>query len=256
MNRIVFGAPFCALGLLLLAACGDSGAGDAKDTSAAFIAARDALAAKLIADGGKGKMPGPSDPTVKAFEARAGEAMATLGTPAMPVKAFDTYDQLCGKTAPIIFAYVTAGVDQAPEASRAELMGRNTEQYMDQLLPPVLFAAHCSAVHLASIDKAVSADDLRTKGAALGQIRQGAYAQANGLLQIVGDLDGERRRKVVDLLASDAGNFAIVFSREQRQELVALTDRLRAGLPEDARGQADRIKAGFQQAPCGQLCTM
>jgi hypothetical protein len=70
------------------------------------------------------------------------------------------------------------------------------------------------------------------------------------------DLDAARRRRIVDLLAADAGNFAIILSRAQRQELGAMAERVGTGLPEDARAQASKIRAGLEQASCRGLCSM
>lgn len=259
MNRNILGASCCVLALLLAGGCGQSGseAGGAGDTSAAFVAAADALAAKLSTSGADGKVPAPSDPAVQGFEAEAGKALETLGTPALPIRGFDSYDQLCGKTVGIVSAFLNAGVEQAPQAAKAEAVNRNVERYLDQIFTPLIFSAHCSASHMPFIEKAVGSE-VGDKAAALRQVRDGAYGQVNGLLEMAGDadLDAGRRRRIVDLLAADAGNFAIILSRQQRQELGAMAERVGTGLPEDARAQASKIRAGLEQASCHRLCTM
>lgn len=255
MKSGLFRSTACAIALLL-AACDDksgSAPADTKaDTTAAFTAAADALAAKLQTG-----VPAASDPVVKAFDAESGKALQTLGTPALPLRGFDSYEDLCGKTATLVAAYVNMGVDKAPEDKKAELMNRNAAQYLDQMFKPLLFSAHCSAAHMPFLEKETK-EDVGAKGAALQQVRAGAYGQASGLLQMAGDpsLDAARRRRIVDQLGTDAANFAIVLSPAQRQELAGATDAVRATLPDADKPGADRVKTAFAGAPCGPLCKM
>lgn len=259
MKSGLFRSTACAV-ILFLAACDDKGGSASADSpaeatadaTAAFTAAADALSAKL-----KAGAPAASDPAVKAFEAESGKALQTLGTPALPLRGFDSYDDLCGKTATLVAAYVNLGVDKAPEASKAELMNRNATQYLDQLFTPLLFSAHCSAAHMPFLEKEAGGD-VAAKAAALQQVRSGAYGQASGLLQMAGDpsLDAARRRRIVDQLNVDAAHFAIILSPAQRQELGAGADAVRATLPEADKAGADKVKAALTGAPCGPLCKM
>lgn len=251
MHSGLFRSTACAL-VLLLAACGDDKrAAPSADTSASFIAAADALAAKL-----KTGAPAASDPAVKAFDAESEKALQTLGTPALPLRGFDSYDDLCGKTATIVGAYVNLGLDQAREASKAEIMSRNATQYLDQMFTPLLFSAHCSAAHMPFLEEAAG-DDVATQ-ASLKAVRIGTWGQVGGLLEMAGDpsLDSARRRRIVELLGADAAKFAIMLSPGQRRDLAGTTDTLRATLPDADKAQADKIKAGFVGAPCGPLCKM
>ena len=257
MKSALFRSSACAVALLLASACGGREGGNqsgdtAADTTASFTAAADALAARL-----KSGVPAVSDPTVKAFEAEASRALKTLGTPALPLRGFDSYDELCGKTATIAGAYVNAGVEAAPEESRVEVMNRNATQYLDQLFTPLLFSAHCTAQHMPFIEKEAGSD-VSAKSSALQQVRGGAYGQMNGLLQMAGaaDLDPGRRARIADQLAVDAPNFAFVFSQAQRQELATATESVRSNLPEGSRGQVDKIKAALTGAACGPPCKM
>lgn len=260
MNRNILAASCCVVALLLAGGCGQSGseAGGAGDTAPGFVAAADALAAKLSASANDGRVPAPSDPAVQGFEAESGKAMSTLGTPALPIRGFDSYEQLCGKTVGIVSGYVNAGLARVPEAEKAAAMNRNVDQHIDQIFTPLLFSTHCTAAHMPFIQKTVGSSDLGDKAGALRQVRDGAYGQVSGLLEMAGDtdLDAARRRRIVDLLAADAGNFAIILSRQQRQELGAMAERVGTGLPEDARAQASKIRAGLEQASCHRLCTM
>lgn len=251
MKSGLFRSTACAL-VLLLAACDNDGAPAPADTTASFTAAADALAAKL-----KTGAPAASDPAVKAFDAATAKALQTLGTPALPLRGFDSYDDLCGKAATLVGAYVGLGVDKAPAASQAEVMTRNVTQYLDQMFNPLLFSAHCSAAHMPFLEKTAS-DDVADKANSLIQVRFGAYGQVSGLLQMAGDasLDEPRRRRIVDLLAADAARFAIILSPGQRRALAETTDEVRATLPDADKAQADKIKAGFTGAPCGPLCKM
>lgn len=260
MNRKALTASCFALASLVAAGCGQStGQGDASDGgSPAFVAAADALAAKLATSASDGKVPAPSDPAVQGFEAEAGKALETLGTPALPIRGFDSYGQICGKTVEIVSAYVNAGTASLDEAAKAEAMNGNVEKHLDQLFTPLIFSAHCTAAHMPFIDRTVGSSELGNKADALRQVREGAYGQVDGLLEMAGadDLDAGRRSRIIELLAADADEFAIILSREQRQALGARAEQVGTRLPEDVRAQASRVRAGLEQAPCGRLCTM
>ena len=261
MNRLIFRGSICALALVLAAGCGDSGATGnqaagnesavAGNIGTSFAAAADALAAKLKA----GAAPAAGDPVVAAFETQSASALQALGTPALPVDGFTSYDALCGKTATIVGAYVNLGMDpSADAAARTAQMNRNAEQFLDQMFTPLLFSAHCTAEHLPFIESKISDSDLTAKRAALQQIRDGAYGQASGLLQMASsnDIDAVRRGRIVDMLAADADKFAIAFNAQQRAALSTMAD----SLPADVREKGAGIKAGLTGAACGKLCTM
>lgn len=258
MNR-KFLAACCALATLT-AGCDQPGDGAGQETvhRSAFTVAADALAKKLATSATDGKVPPASDPVVQGFEAESGKAIETLGTPALPIRGFDSYERLCGKTVEIVSGYVNAGTGPLGEAAKAEAMNRNIEKYLDQLFTPLLFSAHCTAAHMPFIEQTIGSSELGDKADALRQVRDGAYGQVNGLLEMAGaaDLDAPRRRRIVDMLAADAGNFAIILSRAQRQELGAMAERIGESLPEDARAQASKIRAGLEQASCHRLCAM
>jgi|GEM_PF-2432090 len=261
MNRLIFRGSVCAMALVLAAGCGDSGASGnesagnsaapAGNSTASFTAAADALIAKLAA----GAAPAATDPAVAAFEAQSASALQSLGTATMPVDGFTSYDALCGKTAAIVGAYVNLGVGaSADSAARAAQMNRNAEQYLDQMFTPLLFSAHCTAEHMPFIEGKITDSDLTAKRPALQQIRDGAYGQASGLLQMASsnDIDAGRRARIVDLLAADAGKFAIAFNAQQRATLSTMAD----SLPADLSAKGAGIKAGLTGASCGKLCTM
>jgi hypothetical protein len=241
-----------AAALCLVSGCGGDKEKSA-DTTAQFTAAADALSAKLQG----GQVPSAADPAVKAFQAEAERGLKVLGTPALPVGGFESYQALCGKTATLAGAYLNAGVEQAPAADKAALMNRNAEQHMAQIFTPLLFSAHCTAAHMPFIQK-TAGDDVAGKAAALQQVRAGAFGQAAGLLGMAGseDLDAAQKRRIVQLLAADAPAFATVFSLAQRQELAQGAEALSAVAPEDLRADVAKIKAGFTSAPCESLCKM
>lgn len=257
LNRVGWVTSLCALGLLL-AACGEAGSagGDAApaDGTAEFKAAADALAARLA---GNGPVPAASDPVVQAFETQTARALDTLGTPALPLRGFQSYDDLCAKTATVVGAYVNAGTAQAPAEGQLEIQNRNAELYIDQLFTPLLFSAHCSAAHLPFLESTLSPSELQEKAAAVQQVRSGALGQFAGLLQMAGadDLDAARRARIVRLLAADAAEFAIIFTPQQRQELGQMAERVRAAVPEGSREEAARIGPALNQAACGRLCS-
>ena len=262
MNRSLITFSASAAALLAAACSGGGGSGGSGDTDA-LVKTGAALEAKLGAPGEKADMPGKDDPDVKAFNAAAEKGLTELGTSAMPVDGFDSYDKLCGSAAKITAAYVSAGIGSVgsgglPMNDQAKVaqMTQNSVRYMDQLFTPLLYSAHCTAVHLPSIEKAISDKDLTGKTEALGKVRGGAYSQATGLLQMAAsnDIGADRRNKVLDLLARDAGNFATVFSQAQRQEFGQMVQSVGQSLP-DAKAQTDKIKAGIDAAPCGKLCS-
>lgn len=261
MNRLIFRVSICALALAVAAGCNDSDATDktgagnsaapAGASSASFGAAADALAAKLR----RGSAPAANDPAVAAFETQSANALQALGTSALPVDGFTSYDALCGKTATIVGAYVNLGVEASGDnEAKAARMNQNAEKYLDQMFTPLLFSAHCTAAHMPFIEEKISDSDLIAKRAALLQIREGAYGQASGLLQMATskDIDPARRTRIVDLLAADSGKFAIAFNAQQRAALSTMADSLSADLSE----KGSSIKAGLTGATCGKLCSM
>ena len=252
-----------------LAACsnaGDNDGGDngkgSEDRSARLVATAKALEQKLGAPGEKAQMPAADDAAVRAFDVEAEHALAALGTAAMPVQGLDSYARLCGPAAGITAAYVSAGLGGGDAAlatddpARVARMNENAARYMDQMLLPLLYSAHCTAVHMPAVDKELAGQDLSGKAAALGQIRDGALGQVAGLLEMAaGDaLAADRRGKVIALLAGDAGRFAIGFTLAQRRELAAIVDQAAAASPA-VKGEAEAIKRAVAAAPCGTLCS-
>lgn len=265
MNIRFLATSACSVALLLVAGCGDSGAkGDKAATSAdqtqAFVSAADALSAELGKPGEKAQMPPPGDAAVKAFDEQTSKGLATLGTDALPIRGFDSFDDLCGKTAEIVQAYVSTGLDpSASQAEQQQLMLDNVNKHMDQIFSPLLFSAHCTAVHMPFIEKTITVDDLQSKADAVRQVRDGAYGQVSGLLEMAGDtsFDLDRRRRILDLLAKDAHEFAIVLSQSQRRQLADMARQVGSGLPADAReakANAEKIATALRQAPCETLC--
>jgi hypothetical protein len=239
MNHSLAAASVCAAALLVAACSGGGGSGNGD--ADALVKAGAALEAKLGAPGEKADMPGSDDPDVKAFNGQAEKGLTELGTAAMPVDGLNSYDRLCGSAAKITAAYVSAGIGSVgsgglPMNDQAKVakMTQNSQRYMDQLFTPLLYSAHCTAVHLPSIEKAVSDQDVKEKQAALAKVRGGAYSQASGLLQMAAsdDIGADRRKKVLDLLARDAGNFATVFSQAQRQEFGQMVQQIGQAQPD------------------------
>lgn len=236
--------------ILALGGCGTQKNALADD----YGKAADALIAKM----GNGKtIPAADDPAVKAYDEQAAKALTALGTPALPASGFDTFDALCGKGTTIIQGYVNAGLPAgADPAARAQAMNANAEKYLGQMFTPLLFSAHCTAAHLPFIEGTMSDGDVKEKAAAIQQVRGGAFGQAAGLLQMAGasDLDAPRKKRIMDLLAGDAANFAIVFTPAQRQQLADGARQVKASLPAETQGQADKVAGDLEKAPCGKLC--
>lgn len=259
MPRTLFTASACALLTTLVAGCGEEAAKTAAAPTLAqdFEKSADALAARLSGQGAQ--MPAATDPVVTGFEAQATKALTALGTPALPVDGFETFEGLCARTAKIVGAYIGAGAsaEGSGGAEDQKRMEANVARYVDQMFTPLLFAAHCSAAHLPFLEKRLDPADT-SKAAALQQVRSGAFAQTVGLMQMAAadDLDPERKRRIANLLAQDAASFAIALNQEQRRQAARMAGELRSRLPEDSRAQADKIKAGFENAPCGKICSM
>ncbi|HEY5723865.1 MAG TPA: hypothetical protein VIT45_16270 [Allosphingosinicella sp.] len=258
MNRLVLRASLASACLLLLAGCGDGADGEngakVADTKDQFGAAADALAAKLAAPGAP---PAADDPAVKAFEAESERALTALGTPSLPIRGFDSYDDLCGKAVKVVGAWAALGTGNMSESAKAEAMNRNVTAHIDTIFTPLLFSAHCTAMHMPFLEESMTTADLGSKKDAIEQVRGGAYQQVNGLLEMAGapDLAEERKTKIVDMLAADSGKFAVVLNADQRKAIGDAAVSIKAALPEQSRAKADAIQIGFAQAPCGKLCT-
>lgn len=257
MNRLVFRASLASAFLLLVAGCGDDG-GDkgakVADTKDQFGAAADAVGAKLAAGGAP---PAADDPAVKAFEAESERALTALGTPSLPIRGFESYEDLCGKAVKVVGAWAALGTENMSEAAKAEAMNRNVTTHIDRIFTPLLFSAHCTALHMPFLEESMTIADLSSKKDAIEQVRGGAYQQVSGLLEMAGadDLDAGRRTKIVDMLAADAPKFATVMNAAQRKAVGDAAQSIKAGLPEPSRAKADAIQSGFAQSPCGKLCT-
>lgn len=253
MNRLVFRASLASFGLLLVAGCGDSESKVA-DTKDQFVAAADALNAKLAAPGGP---PAADDPAVKAFEAESERALTALGTPSLPIRGFESYEDLCGKAVTVVSAWAGLGTGNMSEAARAEAMNRNVTQHIDRIFTPLLFSAHCTALHMPFLEENTTVADLGSKKDAIGQVRSGAFQQVNGLLEMAGasDLEEARKTQIVEMLAADAPKFAIVLNTAQRKAVGDAAQGIKPALPEPSRARADAIAKGFAQAPCGNLCS-
>lgn len=226
-----------------------------------FEAAADTLAARLGPPGQKAEMPAANDPAVLAFNEQAEKAMAALGTPALPVRGFDSFQALCGKVVPIVSAYVTAGTGAAApdgaSAAQQQLMMANAERYSEQMFVPVLFSTHCMAAHVPFMDEQVDPTDAEKRSGAV-QVRGGLFRQAAGLMQMASDLrlDPARKRRVIDLLATDGPTLAIALAPAQRQQLAAMAQELRPLLPRELQDKADRFRSGIENARCGKICSI
>lgn len=254
-----------ALAAALVAACSGGAGGNASgggDQSAKLVQTAQALENKLGAPGEKAQMPPADDPDVKAFDAEAEKALTTLGTPAMPVEGMDSFDRLCSPAAKITAAYVSAGLGAVGEGglptgdqAKVARMNENASRYMGQMLTPLLYSAHCTAVHIPPIDKELAKRDLSGKAAALAQVRNGAYGQFAGLLQMAAspDMQPAQRKRVIDVLSRDTGDLAIAFTQAQRQQASGIVDSAAAASP-DVQAVADGLKSAIGKAPCGKLC--
>jgi hypothetical protein len=249
----------CATSLLFAAACnrgGSNGQSDAPALSQSFADAADALAAKTGKPGEKGEMPPATDPAVQAFEEQSGKALQALGTDALPIEGFQSFEKLCGKTVNIVGAYAMAGTSGTAGAAQEQRMTANVEQYIGQLFTPLLFSAHCTARHLPFLEGQVDPSNT-TKMQAVRQVRDGVAQQVMGLMQMAADdtLDAPRRQKIMELLANDAGEFAVGLTAPQRQEIVAAAQELETMLPADLRPHAQTLRTQVTQAGCGKICS-
>jgi hypothetical protein len=248
-----------AAALLLLAGCNETAehGATAADATGDFTKAADALIAKVGQPGEKAEMPAANDPAVLVFNQQSEKALTALGTPAMPIDGFASFDAFCGKTASIVGAYTAVGTGGGTDAAAQQRMATNVEKHFEQLFVPLLFSAHCTAEHMPFLQKTVGSD-VESKKDALQQVRQGAVGQVGGLLQMASapDLDPARRRRIAELLSADAPKFAIVLGKAERAQMAQLADAAKPNLPEEARGQADKIRAAFEQTECGSLCAM
>jgi hypothetical protein len=259
MRHRAFASCICATILLFAAACdrsGSNGQSNAPALPQSFADAADALAAKTGKPGEKGEMPAATDPAVQAFEEQSGRALQALGTDALPIEGFQSFEQLCGKTANVVGAYLMAGTTGTTGMAQQQLMATNVEKHLDQLFTPLLFSAHCAAKHLPFLEGQVDPSN-PTKMQAVRQVRDGVAQQVMGLLQTAADasMGPARRQRVMELLAGDAGEFAIGLSAAQRQQIVAAAQELEPMLPADLRPHAQTLRTQVSQAGCGKICS-
>lgn len=244
--------------LLTVTSCGENETELAKS----YRESADALAAKVGKPGEKTEVPLPSDPDAKRFEEQAGKALTALGTDALPISGFDTYEPLCAKAANIGGSYAMAGATLAEKAAalpavEAAKMATRAEELFNQMLTPVLFAAHCSALHLPALEEMVASSS-GPDASALNQMRSGTSQQVQGLIQMASgdDLQLPVRTRILNVLAGDASKFAIGLTPQQRQEIVSIAQRLKQSAPREVAGQADKIRTDIESAPCGKLCSV
>jgi len=263
MKQILSGGTLIAAAALLSACSAGAGSASGADPTARLVQTAAALEKKLGAPGEKAQMPPADDPDVRAFDTEANRALRELGTPAMPVAGSDSFERLCGPATNITAAYVSAGLGAenknglpVQDPAKVAKMNENAARYMTQMMTPLLYVGHCTAVHMPAVDKEFEGSDLSGKAAAVAQVRNGAYGQFTGLLQLAAspDTQPEQRRRVMDVLARDTGSFAVAFSPAQRRDLGAAIDQA-AQASAAFKAQADRIKADLAKAPCGKLCS-
>lgn len=245
--------------LMLMTGCDGSGSGEKQTMSnlkADFVAAADALSAKTGAPGEKDVMPAANDPAVQAFEAQLGKAISALGTDALPIEGFESFEALCGKTANIVGAYASAGTKGTAGAAQQQKMERNIEQNFDALFTPLLFSARCGATHMAFLDGEMGSSD-PSKAAAAKQIRDGMFDQVAGLLQVAGDatIDAGQLQRIVDILANDGSQFAVGLSLAQRQKVSAQAQQVSGKVPDDLRAKLEKFRSELARAPCGNICS-
>jgi hypothetical protein len=110
-------------------------------------------------------------------------------------------------------------------------------------------------MHMPALEKATEEKPDEKMKAARRQIQGGAFGQATGLLQMAGDpsLDAARHKRVLDLIAADAGNFAIALNPSQRQQVAQLADSV-AQANAGTKAQMEQVKAAVAKTPCGKLC--
>jgi hypothetical protein len=244
-----------SLAVLILAAGCEKGPG--AEQTAEFTAAADALSEKVEAASKQGQTVPASDPAVKAFQDQSARALEALGTPALPVDGFDSFQPLCGKTAAVVQAYLTAGVGGGTDAEKAAAMERNAAAALETIFTPLLFAARCTAAHMPFLEE-TAGDKAAAKPEAQQQVRTGAQAQLAGLLQlgVASDLDPARRRQALDVAAANAGNFAIALNQAQRGELAALAGQVAGALQGEDAARAQKAKQAIEGAPCNALCKL
>jgi hypothetical protein len=252
MNRRFAGASVCAFALLL------GGCGGETEETATLVKSGQALEAKVGEPGKNSAMPGKDDPDFKAFTAAAEKGLTALGTDSMPIDGIDSFEKLCGPAARISVAYLSAGTGGMPEGqAKIAAMNANAVRYMDQVFTPLLYSAHCTSSHIPAIEKAIDGKPNEKQTAAINQIRGGAFGQAAGLLQIVGDASAsaDQRKRALDLIARDAGNFALALSRAQRQQVLQVADAVAQAAP-DSAAQVKQVKDAVAGAACGKLCSL
>ena len=259
MHRRAVTSSICATILLLAVGCGREANDEAPAAPAlvqSFASAADALEARTGKPGERSDMPAASDPVVQTFDEQTGKAMTALGTDALPIDGFASFDRLCGRTANIVASYALAGTQGLAGPAQQQRMIANVEQRLDQIFTPLLFSAHCTAEHLPFLEGRIDASD-PAKLQAVKQVQDGVAQQVLGLLQMASDssVDADKRRRIMELAVADAPKFALGLTAAQRAQLAAAAKEVEKMLPAELRPHAQKLGAQITQAECGKICS-
>ena len=145
----------------------------------------------------------------------------------------------------------TSGTTGAAQQQRIE---QNVSKHLDQMFTPLLFSAHCNAVHMPYIEGEVS-KVAKTDG--VKGMRDGTFGQLIGLMQMAGDetLGADRRQRIVALIGADASKFAVPLSENQRRQVISTAIGLQKTLPANAQPQLDQLKKAMEATECGKMCS-
>jgi hypothetical protein len=249
--------------LVGLAACGkapaapvDPGAPSAKT----FDAAAQALLAELNASPAKAAPPRTTDPVYQRFAEETGKVSSALGTPVMPITNIDSMLAICGTASKVLNGYVQFTAPGAPPPTDG---GRkNIETYFEEIYPILTFSAHCSAVHMPTVEsfaQGLSATDMNeTRKGGIRQVRSGAFSTVSGLLLTASDptLGAPRTTEIMTLLAQDIDEFIIALTPEQRTQLLDQVSKLPATATTGREPQVKQITDTLKSTQCGKVCSI
>lgn len=224
-----------------------------KPDVAAYTAAAARLKSALASRPSPPRLP---DPLVQDFQDQSLALSRLIGTAATPVKQPSDLFTICQASTEVFLAYVSAG-----GASDDAAMDRNAAKYLDETMPPLLFAVHCLSDAMPLMEKfMLEAGDNFTPSQADGgrMMRGGLFKVLYGMSVMMssGGLGAAYEERFIDVLAQDGGRLAPYLSLDERAQLATAFAPLARKAPAAQAARYARFNAILNDKSCGPLCAL
>lgn len=224
-----------------------------KPDVAAYTAAATRLKNALASRSSPPRLP---DPLVQDFQDQSLALSRVIGTPATPVKQPGDLFTICQASSDIFLAYVSAR-----GASGDADMDRNAANYLDETMPPLMFAVHClsDAMPLMETFMVQAGDNFSPTQADGGRMmRGGLFKVLNGMGIMIssGGLGPAYEERFIDVLAQDGGRLAPYLSLDERAQLLKAFTALARSAPAAQAARYARFNAVLADKTCGPLCAL